>query len=640
MVTGTPVANRGLMELHELIGYFASTLAIRVRDPQDRSSRGHLDEVKATLLQGFTHQAAPFVKVVQAVGAVRSASFNPLYQTMFALQQQWSAVADGELMRGLRAADAMEELLAMDTAHMDLSVHASEDADGGVGFLLSFSLALFGKRTINLLGRHLCGVLTDVSGMPEEPLKQTIHQSLRGQQLVERRAGYAAGGSLRELSRGVPGTFAEALARQAAGASGDVVRLEAGTEERESYAALRERATVAADWVVASAGLGKGDSALLQLQARAQHLGTFWGCVLAAVVPVTVAVATDLSPDDAVVQKAVGVHANLARVRAAAVLTTERLRALLAGLFPASARIAAVDGGAAGAGAAGGRSAGVRCGAADVAFYQLTSGSTGVPKAIQEVHGNVIHHVVGSAHACGYCGGPGMVTVNWLPFDHVVPMLTTHLRDVLLGCTQVQVPTSEVIARPLLWLETMRRYQAHFSWSPNFGFKLVADGCAAAAVHPKGRRDLLWALRRLMNAGEQVTLDVCGAFLQATGLDAEVMQPAFGMAEVCTCMAYNNAFSNLAGDRGCHRMDKQSIAQGRLLLAAADAPVGSTSDFIDLGPAIAGTELRICGGDVEGSPDPPLEESQIGRFQIRGRVVTPGYLAAPKANAEGFVGAG
>ena len=72
-----------------------------------------------------------------------------------------------------------------------------------------------------------------------------------------------------------------------------------------------------------------------------------------------------------------------------------------------------------------------RIGADDVLFLQLTSGSTGVPKAIQITHRGVIAHVRGSQIVCGY--QPGETSLNWLPFDHVVPMLTFHLRDVYLG---------------------------------------------------------------------------------------------------------------------------------------------------------------------------------------------------------------
>ena len=88
----------------------------------------------------------------------------------------------------------------------------------------------------------------------------------------------------------------------------------------------------------------------------------------------------------------------------------------------------------------------------DVIFYQLTSGSTGIPKCIPERHDAIVAHIRSSAQECGHAGDG--VTLNWLPFDHVVPMLTFHLADVYLCRTAVQLPTAEVVGEPLLWLPT------------------------------------------------------------------------------------------------------------------------------------------------------------------------------------------
>ena len=55
---------------------------------------------------------------------------------------------------------------------------------------------------------------------------------------------------------------------------------------------------------------------------------------------------------------------------------------------------------------------------------------------IPERHCAVISHVRHSAAHCAYASDD--VTLNWLPFDHVVPMLTYHLADVYLCRSAVQ----------------------------------------------------------------------------------------------------------------------------------------------------------------------------------------------------------
>ncbi|EOD08800.1 hypothetical protein EMIHUDRAFT_57768, partial [Emiliania huxleyi CCMP1516] len=143
----------------------------------------------------------------------------------------------------------------------------------------------------------------------------------------------------------------------------------------------------------------------------------------------------------------------------------------------------------------------------DVLFYQLTSGSTGVPKVIPETHAAVIHHIRSTAQGCAALPGEE-TSLNWLPFDHVVPILTYHFADAYLGRAAVQLPTDEVIADPLAWLRSLAAHRVTHSWSPNFGFKLAASALREGGLDATAARESLGDLscvRRLMNAGEQVT---------------------------------------------------------------------------------------------------------------------------------------
>ena len=180
------------------------------------------------------------------------------------------------------------------------------------------------------------------------------------------------------------------------------------------------------------------------------------------------------------------------------------------------------------------------------AFFQLSSGSTGTPKCIEIHHRGVVAHIHGTGQFNGYRSDD--VSLNWLPLDHVVPILTCHLKDTYLGCEQVMVETGLIISDRLKWLDLIECYRVTHSWAPNFGFKLVSDRLA----QNKGRHWNLSSIRYLMNAGEQVTLPVVRDFLQATagfGVRPDAMQPAFGMAEACTCMTYQRDFDPVRGVR-------------------------------------------------------------------------------------------
>lgn len=247
-----------------------------------------------------------------------------------------------------------------------------------------------------------------------------------------------------------------------------------------------------------------------------------------------------------------------------------------------------------------------------VLFYQLSSGSTGLPKCIQITHRGVLAHCEAAAQVNGY--GPEDSWLNWIPLDHVVPTLTCFMQALYQGAQLVHVDSAYILAAPTRWLALLERYQVQHSWSPNFGFQLIAETLAEQGA--QDRQDYnLRALRSLMNAGEQVTETVLRQFWQATqgfGLSQGVLNPAFGMAEACTCMTYA---LNVDLERCSHRLN------------------GST--FVSLGRVTPGVEIRIVDADNQ-----LLPEGCQGRFQIRGEVITPGYWNNPTANQEAFVGEG
>lgn len=243
-------------------------------------------------------------------------------------------------------------------------------------------------------------------------------------------------------------------------------------------------------------------------------------------------------------------------------------------------------------------------------FYQLTSGSTGTPKCIIETHANVIQHIICSAQYNAYSEQD--VSLNWIMFDHVVPIITYHFRDILLGCTQIHVATPLIISQPIMWLHYIQKYQVTLTWSPNFGYQLLLDAVKGAS----NQLPTFNCIRYFMNAGEQVTPRVMrefAVFLQEHAIPICAIQPAFGMAEVATCMTYNNQF---------HPSD--SIVKFRHINPKNKIEV----EFVDLGSPIPGCSLRIV--DKQNNI---LPECTIGELQITGAVLSAGYYRNNSANS-------
>jgi len=360
-------------------------------------------------------------------------------------------------------------------------------------------------------------------------------------------------------------------------------------------------------------GMTPGAAALIPQADRRAYFTAFWGCLLAGVRPVTVSLPRRWCETDAVARKMRNVWELLDRPPVLAPQSLTTLPAARAWLtdtdWLALERLATHPG-----------IDEVHHPRPDsTAFYQLTSGSTGTPKCIRESHRGLLAHVHGSRAANAY--GSNDVTLNWLPYDHVVPLVTFHIKDVCLGIAQNVVSTEDILADPLSWLDLIEALQATHCWAPNFAFRLIVDALKAETA-PRDRN--LSSLRALMNAGEQVHLPVMAEFLHRTarfGLTANALQPAFGMAEGATCFTYG---TGVKGARALPDRPETKTARDSAI------PV-----FADLGPPMPGVEIRIA--DAAGAT---VSEGRIGRLQMRGAVVTQGYFRNPAANADAFVGDG
>ena len=443
-----------------------------------------------------------------------------------------------------------------------------------------------------------------------------------GSDVGARRPAYSDGGPLL-IPAGAPTTLCEALVRAAKTSAGMTYVQSDGSATFQSYADLLDGALRMLGGL-RERGLEKGDRVVLQIDSLPHHYLAFWACVLGGITPVTVAVAPTYRARNGVNAK---LHNTWDLLKRPFVLATRGLVPQIVGLaelYPMDGlRVVPVEDLVDHEKA----EASPDILPDDLAFFQLTSGSTGVPKCIQETHRGILRHAFATAVENGYSSAD--VTLNWLALDHVVPILTCHLKDVVMTCAQIQVKTVDVLGEPLLWLDLIERYRVTHTWSPNFGFKLVSGRLAAAGA---GRRWDLSSMRRFMNAGEQVTLPVVRDFLVRLapfGVREDAMQPAFGMAEVCTCMTYSNDFSLATG---VHHVLKSTL-DGTLEMASEGTP--GTAPFVDLGPPFLGVEIRIADAHAN-----VLPEDTIGRLHIRGGVVTPGYLDNPAANLEAFPGDG
>src|SRR5215212_5642151 len=77
VVVGTVIANRNRAEVEGLIGYFANTLAMRVKVREEESYREMVRRVKEVGLGAYANQDLPFEKLVEELQPERDLTRSP-----------------------------------------------------------------------------------------------------------------------------------------------------------------------------------------------------------------------------------------------------------------------------------------------------------------------------------------------------------------------------------------------------------------------------------------------------------------------------------------------------------------------------------------------------------------------------------
>ncbi|MEU6064800.1 amino acid adenylation domain-containing protein [Streptomyces sp. NPDC047082] len=174
---GTPIAERPLPELDQLIGPFTNTLPIRMDLSGDPSFAELLDRVRDRALQAYAHGALPFEALVNELGLARDLSRTPVFQAMLSLQDDQLAGLD---LPGVRT----ERLdVPRDTARFDLLL-ALSDGPAGLHGALEFNQEIFDRETMERLIGHLQAVLKEVVGDATRPVSRIPLLSARERERI------------------------------------------------------------------------------------------------------------------------------------------------------------------------------------------------------------------------------------------------------------------------------------------------------------------------------------------------------------------------------------------------------------------------------------------------------------------------
>jgi len=249
----------------------------------------------------------------------------------------------------------------------------------------------------------------------------------------------------------------------------------------------------------------------------------------------------------------------------------------------------------------------------DLALMQLTSGSTGSPKAVQITHRNIYSNAEAMFIGAQYDVDKD-VMVSWLPCFHDMGMVGFLTIPMYFGAELVKVTPMDFLRDTLLWAKLIHKYQGTMTAAPNFAYALLAKRLRRQAK--PGDFDLS-TLRFALSGAEPVEPADVEDLLDAGkpfGLKPSAILPAYGMAETTLAVSFSECNAGLVVDE----VDADLLAA---LRRAVPATKGNTRRLATLGPLLKDLEARIV--DEDGNVMPARG---VGVIELRGESLTAGYL--------------
>lgn len=253
------------------------------------------------------------------------------------------------------------------------------------------------------------------------------------------------------------------------------------------------------------------------------------------------------------------------------------------------------------------------------ALLQLTSGSTGHPRAVLVPHDRLVRHLESISRRLP--SSPSSVGVSWLPLYHDMGLIGGLLYPCFNGFPVYLLSPLEFRRNPYFWLQTMSRVRATHTAAPPSGYAVCLRLAARALEDQLDLRSLGCAMIGAEPISPRLVRQFAEGFAPC-GFRPEAFFPVYGLAEATVAVTFPEPMAPTRVDS----IDRDQFEREGTASTAVGG--GPRLEFVGVGSPLPGTEVSIRD---EGGREVP--DRRVGGIWIRSDSLMEGYYGDADATA-------